>query len=165
MALVVGISALPPHLGWLQRYRFSWLVGGLGLLLATILLGVNPSGGGPRLWLGGGRVFFQPSELLKVILVVFLASYLAEAQGVMRQKWRARVPSLRYLGPIFLMWGICMVVLVWQRDLGTATLFFMVFMLMLYVASGEVLLLLGGGGLLAWRRWGVTCSLMWSRCV
>jgi len=147
---LLGLTALPRDLRWLRRYRYTWLIGGLALLFLTILIGQNPADTGPRLWLwlGVGRIYYQPSELLKILLVVFLASYLAEHQRYMRQDtvrvgpWQ--VPSLAFLGPVLLMWSICVVVLIWQRDLGTATLFFAVFLAMLYLASGQGLLLAGG---------------------
>jgi cell division protein FtsW len=158
--LVVGVvvllvlTALPRDLRWLRRYRYTWLIGGLALLFLTILVGQNPADAGPRLWLwlGFGRVYYQPSELLKILLVAFLASYFAEHGRYMRQDtvrlgpWR--VPSPAFLGPVLLMWSVCVIVLVWQRDLGTATLFFAVFMAMLYLASGQALLLAGGAALL-----------------
>ncbi|NDJ75289.1 MAG: FtsW/RodA/SpoVE family cell cycle protein [Chloroflexi bacterium] len=152
--LVVGwaalllVAAFPECVRWLQRYRYTLLFGGLGLLLLTIGIGANPSGQGPQLWLGFGEVYYQPSELLKVLLVAFLASYFADHQRAMRvntvRVWRWQVPSPSFLAPVLLMWGVCVVVLVWQQDLGTATLFFVVFMLMLYLASGQIELLLGG---------------------
>ncbi len=154
LAALLAVTALPNDLRWLRRYRYTWLIGGLALLAITILLGENPSQRGPRLWLwlGFGRIYYQPSELLKILLVAFLASYFADHQRYMRQDslrigpWQ--VPSPAFLGPVLLMWGICVVVLVWQKDLGAATLFFAVFMVMLYIASGQGLLLIGGMGLL-----------------
>lgn len=147
---LLSVTALPHDLRWLRRYRYTWLIGGLALLFLTILIGQNPANTGPRLWLwlGIGRVYYQPSELLKILLVVFLASYLAEHQRYMRQDtlrlgpWQ--VPSPTFLGPVLLMWSLCVIVLIWQRDLGTATLFFVVFLAMLYLASGQALLLAGG---------------------
>ncbi len=151
---LLGVTALPRDLRWLRRYRYTWLIGGLALLFLTILIGQNPASTGPRLWLwlGVGRIYYQPSELLKILLVAFLASYLAEHQRYMHQDtvrlgpWR--VPSPAFLGPVLLMWSICVIVLIWQRDLGTATLFFVVFLAMLYLASGQGLLLVGGTALL-----------------
>jgi cell division protein FtsW (lipid II flippase) len=154
LAALLAITALPADLRWLRRYRYTWLVGGLALLGITILFGQNPSGAGPRLWvwLGFGRIYYQPSELLKIVLVAFLASYFADHQQTLRlytvRFGASIVPSPVFLGPVLLMWGICVVVLVWQRDLGTATLFFVVFMVMLYLASEQGKLLLGGLALL-----------------
>ena len=149
----LGSASLPYLLHWLRQYRYLLLFVGLTLLTGTILLGRNPSGlaGAPELWLGIGNIFFQPSEALKVILVVFLASYLAEQYPSLRASNRFSALehnrawlSPRILGPVLMMWGLCMVVLVWQRDLGTAALFFMVFLLLLYVASGQTFILVGG---------------------
>lgn len=160
--LVVGTAALVvtafvPHvLRLLRNYRYTLLMIGLGLLVATIILGQNPSGqlGAPELWLGIGGIYFQPSEALKVILVTFLASYLGEqypalrAAGIDGHSYRWSI-SPRILGPILLMWGLSVVLLVWQRDLGTAVLFFAVFLILLYVASGYGLIIIGGAALIA----------------
>jgi cell division protein FtsW (lipid II flippase) len=155
-SLIFGMILYLPHdLNWLRSYRYTWLVLGLGLLIVTILLGVNPSGGGPRLWLDFGRVFYQPSELLKILLVVFMASYLADHWLTLRHEFiqvgflKIPLPAMSFFAPILLMWGLCMVILIWQRDLGTATLFFVVFMLMLYLASGQEMLIVGGTLLLS----------------
>src|SRR5690606_7333176 len=111
-------------LQWLRIYRYTLLFGGLVLLVATILFGSNPSGfvGAPALWLGIGDFYFQPSEPLKIVLVAFLASYLAEQYSVVRAESATfgKTPSPRMFGPVVLMWGLSLVVLVWQRDLGTA---------------------------------------------
>ena len=133
------------------------LPGGIILLVSTIVLGRNPSGlvGAPELWLGIGNIFFQPSEALKVILVIFLASYLSEqypamrAQSQLRGLGRERAwLSPRILGPIILMLSLSIVIVVWQRDLGTAAIFFAVFLILLYAASGQSIILIGGGILL-----------------
>lgn len=155
VAAMLFVACTPYVLRWLKRYRYLLLGGGLALLLATVLFGRNPSGiaGAPQLWLGVGGIHFQPSELLKIILVAFLASYLAEQSPLLRARGGIRhdrfMPfSPRVLGPILLMWGLSILVLIWQRDLGAATLFFMVFTILLYVASGNRMILIGGGGLI-----------------
>lgn len=152
LALSVGamvlVAIFPYTLRWLRSYRYTLLLIGLALLVGTIILGRNPSGqaGAPELWLGIGSVFFQPSEALKVILVAFLASYLAEQYPVLRSEkpQLGRSLSPRVYGPILLMWSVSIVILVWQRDLGTAILFFIVFLALLYVVSGSELILVGG---------------------
>lgn len=147
------IAARPPGLRWLRRYRYTWLLGGLALLSATLILGTNPSGYGPRLWLGGrlpvlGSVYIQPSEILKLLMVAYLASYLAEKRELVvdgpRVAWTfgslrrtMRLPSLPFLAPLLAMWGLAMVLLAWQKDLGAALLFFLTFLVMLYQASGS----------------------------
>jgi peptidoglycan glycosyltransferase len=162
---VLALASLPGHLRWLSNYRYLWLGGGLLLLILTIMLGTNPSGGGPRLWLGIADIYFQPSELLKVVLVVFLASYLADNRLLLDIETPNvgpfRLLPLRFLAPLILMWGISIIVLVWQQDLGTATLFFVVFLAMIYVATGKRRYVVAGGvllllaGLLAYQRFAV----------
>ncbi len=145
------LTAVFPHiLRWLRVYRYIILGGALLLLLATIVFGRNPSGFefAPRLWLSLGAVYFQPSEIMKVILVAFMASYLGEQSAVIRADQTEpglRIPFLpRLAGPMLSMWLLSMVILIWQRDLGTAMLFFIVFILLLYLTTGDFRMLLGG---------------------
>jgi cell division protein FtsW (lipid II flippase) len=148
----VWIVARPPGLRWLRRYRYTWLLGGLFLLATTLVLGANPSGYGPRLWLGGrfpalGNVYFQPSEILKLLMVAYLSSYLAEKRELVLQgprMGRARLPSWPYLAPLLVMWGLAMVLLAWQQDLGAGLLFFLTFLVMLYLSSGQWLYVVVG---------------------
>jgi cell division protein FtsW (lipid II flippase)/cell division protein FtsI/penicillin-binding protein 2 len=147
-AVLLAVAILPRSLRWLRRYRYTWLLGGIFLLAATFLFGVNPSGFGAALWLPipfAGRVFFQPSELLKLLLVIFLASYFDERESLLRPDSRhGRLGPLPYLAPLLLMWGFCMALLIWQRDLGAATLFFILFLALLYLASGDWRYVVGG---------------------
>ncbi len=136
------VAALPYRWYWLSHYRYLWLLGGLWLLGLTIIWGVNPLGVGDRLWLSiASLVYFQPSELLKVLLVVFLASYLSEKRELLvmtrMRIGRLRLPPLAYLAPLLLMWGFSLVLLIWQQDLGAAILFFGTFLSMLYVTTGR----------------------------
>jgi peptidoglycan glycosyltransferase len=152
MAVMAAVAIWPRNLRFLRRYRYTWLIIGIFLLAATLFLGVNPSGGGAALWLQVpflGRVFFQPSELLKLLLVVFLASYVEDRESLLvLNRGRGRFGPLPYLAPLLLMWGFCVVLLVWQQDLGAATLFFIVFLALLYLAAGDKRYLLGGLALL-----------------
>jgi len=153
VVVMLVFAIRPEPLRWLREYRYIILLLGLLLLVSTILFGTNPSGtaGAPQLWLGLGRIYFQPSEVLKIVLVGFLASYLAEqypalrAEGVQLGEGGNSSFSPRIVGPVVLMWLLSMIVLVWQRDLGTATLFFGVFVVLLYVASSNGWVVIGGG--------------------
>jgi cell division protein FtsW (lipid II flippase) len=149
LAVLIGAAALPYRWSFLSRYRYLWLLSGLGALALTIVWGVNPLGVGDRLWLSIGRLFYvQPSELLKVLLVVFMASYLAEKRELLlmtRMRFgRLRLPPLPYLLPLLGMWGLALILLAWQQDLGAALLFFGVFLSMLYVATGRMLYVWAG---------------------
>ncbi len=158
--LLIAVGFMPRDMRWLRRYRYTWLIGGLALLSVTLIAGTNPSGGGPRLWLlvpgaqvfgGVMPVYFQPSEVLKLLFIAYLASYLGEYVGIAdsdRQAKAWRVPTPAFLGPMLMAWGFCMVLLIWQHDLGSATVFFAVFLAMLYVATGRWGYVAGGMALL-----------------
>ena len=149
IAAMLAVAAAPRELRWLRRYRYTWLVGGLALLAATFIFGVNPSGYGQTLWLGIGGVFFQPSEVVKLLMVVFLASYLAEKRDLLLVM---RIPpglmNPTYLAPMLAMWGVATAMLLIQQDLGAAILLFLAFLVMLYLASGKWHTLLVGSALL-----------------
>lgn len=147
-AALVAVAIVPRDLSVLRRYRYSWLTLGLILLLATLIFGVNPSGAGASLWLRIpflSGVYFQPSELMKLLLVVFLASYFDEQlQLESFRSRRHRRSRAAFLAPLLLMWGFSIVLLIWQRDLGAATLFFVSFLALLYIATGEWRYVAGG---------------------
>ena len=128
------VAVFPQALRWLRSYRYVILAVALGLMLATIVFGSNPSGFAyaPRLWLRFGAIYLQPSEMMKVVLVAFLASYFGEsaaAFSIAEEDSGPRVHLPRLLGPTLLISAISLVMLIWQRDLGTAMLFFAVFVL------------------------------------
>jgi cell division protein FtsW (lipid II flippase) len=131
---------------WLRRYKYTWAAAGVGLLLLTFVLGTEING--QRLTLQLGPFSGQPTELLKVILVVFLAGYLSENRALLvEQDTRVgplRLPPLPYLAPMVAMWAIALVIVVIQRDLGAALLFFGVFLAMLYIATGRLSLVIIG---------------------
>ena len=134
LVLLLGLR-LSPDLRFLRRYKYVWLTGGLFLTTLTLIFGTNPNGGGLRLWLGCCGVYFQPSEPLKLLLIVYLAAYLAE-----------RLPlSLRPLhlfAPTAVVMGMALLLLVVQRDLGTASIFIFLYTIVLFVASGKKRILL-----------------------
>ncbi|MGD2147387.1 MAG: FtsW/RodA/SpoVE family cell cycle protein, partial [Anaerolineae bacterium] len=140
LAMLVVVEA-GRDLRWLRRYRYTWLAVGLMLLAATLFLGVNPSGVGPRLWLGLGGAYLQPSEPLKLLMVVFLASYLADRRKlIVSEGWKVgpvRLPPLAYVGPLLTMFGLTALLLAAQQDLGAGMLFFFTFLSMLYLATGQ----------------------------
>ena len=141
---VVGIVVRSDS--WLRRYKYTWAAAGVGLLLLTFILGSEVNG--QRLTLQVGPFSGQPSEFLKVILVVFLAGYLSENRSLlMEQDTRVgplRLPPLPYLAPMVVMWAIALGIVVIQRDLGAALLFFAVFLALVYVATSRVSLVVIG---------------------
>jgi peptidoglycan glycosyltransferase len=146
----------------LRRYRYLFLAAGVGLLLLPLLPDSFPIRGieanGSRLWVGleiGGErtISFQPGELAKLALAIFLASYLADqhlAMGTTRRRiGRLDVPPLRQFGPILIAAGVAFAVLVYQRDLGASLLVFALFVGAIYLATGQLAYIVAGGGLVA----------------
>ncbi len=125
---------------WLRRYKYTWAAVGVGLLLLTFAFGRDVNGA--RLTLSIGPLSGQPSELLKVILVVFLAGYLSENRPLLVEESTKvgpiRLPPLPYLAPMVAMWAIALGIVIVQRDLGAALLFFAVFLLLLYVSTARI---------------------------
>lgn len=122
---------------WLRDYRYTWALLGIVLVLAVFVLGDEVNGA--RLSIRLGPISGQPSELLKVILVVFLAAYLADNRPLLaRASLRLgplALPPLPYLLPMLAMWGLAVGLVIVQRDLGAAFLLFGVFLALLYVAT------------------------------
>ncbi|MGB1251070.1 MAG: FtsW/RodA/SpoVE family cell cycle protein [Candidatus Promineifilaceae bacterium] len=162
-AILVSLAILPPNLRFLRRYRYSILIFGIVLLLITLFFGVNPAGFAATYWLPVPllNAYFQPSELLKLLMVFFFASYFADRGRLIAANQQQVRELLPYLAPLLLMWGFCLILLVWQRDLGAAAIFFVLFLAMLYVATGSRRYVLLGAlllliaGLLGYRLYDV----------
>jgi len=137
IAIVGMLIALrvPNLLATLRRYKYVWLISGILLTLLTFIVGVYPGGEGPALWLNLGSFYLQPSEVLKFLLVVFLSAYLADSFPV-------RLNLLQLLTPTLVLIGFAIMTLVAQRDLGTASLFILLYTVVIYLASGKRRILL-----------------------
>jgi cell division protein FtsW (lipid II flippase) len=125
----------------LQRYTYVSVVTALLLLIMPILF---PAVNGARIWIRIAGFSIQPGEFAKVLLAVFFAGYLAANRNALaytgRQIWKFRrlqLPTGRVLGPIVTIWLLSVLVLVLERDLGTSLLFFGLFVILLYVATGR----------------------------
>lgn len=132
-----------------SEYKYFWGLAGIALLLATALFGVDI--GGNRNWLFIGPVHFQPSEFAKLFIVLFLAAYLNERREVLtfatRRYGPLILPQPRIMAPLLAVWGLAMLMLVGQRDLGAALLYFGTATVMIYLASGRAGYLLWGAGM------------------
>ena len=117
----------------LESYKYLFGVSAVGLLMLPALPGIGTTINGARLWVKVGPLQFQPGELAKIALIVFLAGYLREKREVLAQG------RLKDFGPLLLIWGAAMLVLVETNDLGSALLYFGIFLAMLYVATGRAL--------------------------
>jgi peptidoglycan glycosyltransferase len=142
----------------LRKYRYVLLAIGIGALLLPLLPDSWSIHGatvnGSRLWVridipGTGRILsFQPGEIAKVLITIFLASYLAEraeAMSVVQRKiGPLKLPEPRHLGPVVVAAGVAFFVLIYQRDLGASLLLFGIFIGMLYVATGRSFYVISG---------------------
>ncbi|MDP3047254.1 MAG: FtsW/RodA/SpoVE family cell cycle protein [Chloroflexota bacterium] len=148
LAVLLGTVLLLRDLSILRRYRYVWALGGLLLVAATLVFGLDTGGTGARLWLGFAGYNFQPSELLKILLVVYLASYLSENQEILAagtyRLGPLRLPPLPHLAPLAVMLGLSLALLAVQHDLGAAMLLFGIYLGMLYMASGHLSYVLAG---------------------
>ncbi len=134
----------------LDAYTYTIGLLGLILLLLPVVPGIGFATNGARLWARIGPLTFQPAEFGKILVVIFLASYLSEKRELLEAGvGRLGLPRAKDLGPLLLAWGASLAVLFLERDLGASLLFFGVFIVMIWVASGRVGYLLVGGGLFA----------------
>ncbi|NEB05621.1 FtsW/RodA/SpoVE family cell cycle protein [Streptomyces sp. SID13726] len=133
---IVVVLALRDH-RVLQRYAYVCVAAALVLLILPILF---PSVNGARIWIRIAGFSIQPGEFAKVLLAVFFAAYLAANRNALafagRRFWGLQLPTGRVLGPLLAIWLISVGVLVLERDLGTSLLFFGLFVVLLYVATG-----------------------------
>jgi cell division protein FtsW (lipid II flippase) len=136
----VGLR-IPNLLDLLRRYKYVWLFTGLLLTALTFVFGTYPEGQGPRLWFGFGKIFFQPSEPLKLLLIIFLAAYLADRQPV-------SFNIIQLLAPSLILVGASLFILMVQRDLGTASIFILLYFAITYLASGRRRILVFGAALI-----------------
>ena len=158
LAIAIGLR---DH-GILRHYKYSWAAIGILLLGATLFLGYEVNGA--RLWIDLGPVSVQPGEFLKIVLVIFLAGYLAETRTLLTSA-RLRIgfvsiPPLPYFLPMLVLFAAVMLIVVRLNDLGTALLFFGIFLTMLFVATGRRsyvligLLLFVAGAFVAYQLFG-----------
>jgi cell division protein FtsW (lipid II flippase) len=117
----------------LESYKYLFGLASLFLLALPALPGVGATVNGARLWVRVGSFQFQPGELAKILLIVFLAGYLREKREVLAQG------RIKDFGPLLLIWGGAMLVLIQTNDLGSALLYFGIFLAMLYMATGMAL--------------------------
>ena len=146
--IVVGVAAFSGVLlafradyRIVESYKYLFGIGALVLLALPAAPVIGKTVNGARLWIDIGPLQFQPGEFAKLALIVFLAGYLREKREVLAQG------RLKDLGPLLLIWGAAMLVLVQTNDLGSALLYFGIFLGMLYVATARLAYVAGGLGL------------------
>ena len=159
IVLMVITLALVKNLDVVKKYKYS--LGAIGILLLLLPIFIGTEIYGSKLWITIGGFSIQPGEFAKVFIVLFLAGYLAENRELLsisnHEVLGFKVPRLKLLLPLFVVWGICMLIVAFERDLGSAVLFYTIFLLMLYVATGRIsyvvigFVLLAAGGFGAYK--------------
>ena len=132
----------------LERYRYTIAAVGLFLLLLPRVPGIGQQVNGAYLGIGLGPISFQPAEISKLAIVIFLASYLRDTRQLLVQNARQFlgivIPPVKHFGPLLVIWGLAMVMLVFIRDLGSSLMFFGAFLALLYVATNRFFFVLAG---------------------
>jgi cell division protein FtsW (lipid II flippase) len=148
--VVIGVALFALTLIYLRRdyrvlesYKYLFGIGAIVLLFLPRIPGFGTTVNGARLWVHVGDFQFQPGELAKISLIVFLAAYLREKREVLAQG------RLKDVAPLLVIWGTAMLVLVVTNDLGSGLLYFGIFLAMLYIATARLSFVLAGIGLFA----------------
>jgi cell division protein FtsW (lipid II flippase) len=145
----------------LQRYRYVIATAGILLLLAPYI--TRNAVNGAYLSVDIGPISFQPAELAKICIVIFLASYLAEKREMLSVAARRiaglTIPPLKHFGPLLVVWGAAMLMLVFIRDLGSSLMFFGAFLALLYVATGRLSYVLVGLAIFALGAYAIGSSI------
>lgn len=140
IGIFVASVLLAKHIPKLVNYKYIIGLLALFMLIATIVFGSEI--GGSKNWIIIGSMQFQPSEFVKIAVIVFLAAYLIEHRAVLsnpeRTKFGFSLPPLRFIAPLVLIWGMALLMFVLQRDLGSALLFFGIALFMTYMATGNL---------------------------
>ena len=146
--------------GVLERYRYTIAAVAIGMTVLPRLPGIGQQVNGAYLAIHLGGVSFQPAELAKVAIVIFLASYLRDNRQILvtagRRLLGLTIPPMKQFGPMLIVWGAAMATLLLTRELGTSLMFYGAFLALLYVATGRFSFPLIGLVLFALGAWYVT---------
>jgi cell division protein FtsI/penicillin-binding protein 2/cell division protein FtsW (lipid II flippase) len=146
IAAMIVVLVLVRSLERLAHYKWTIMLVCLVLLLLPAIVGTEISGS--KIWLSFGGFSFQPGEIAKVLLVLFLSAYLAENRELLslptRKVLRLNIPEPATMFPLLIMWVISLLIVVFERDLGSALLFFGIFLFMIYICTGRFFYVLIG---------------------
>jgi cell division protein FtsW (lipid II flippase) len=152
LVLVIVLGPFFDRFRRLAAYKYIWVLGSIVLFALVAVFGQEVNGA--KLWIRIGPVQYEPVELIKLFIVLFMAGYLAETADVIAaaKPWSIRA-NLKYLGPLFIGWATSMAILVFERDIGMASLLLATFAAVLYVATRRVDLIAGGAALFGLAVW------------
>jgi cell division protein FtsW (lipid II flippase) len=132
----------------MERYRYTIAFAGLALLLLPRVPGIGQQVNGAYLGVKLGPITFQPAEFGKIAIVIFLAAYLRDTREVMVESSRRilgiTIPPLKHFGPLLVVWGAAMLMLVFIRDLGSSLMYFGAFLALIYIATNRFSFVLVG---------------------
>jgi len=155
-AFVITLAVVRDH-RQLEQFRYSFLLLGIILLLLPVTPIGSTLGRSAKLWVKLGPLAFQPAELAKIVLAIFLAGYLAAKREVMTittvKVGPVGIPAPRHFGPLILAWGLSLAVMFYERDLGSSTLFFALFVITLYAATSRGVYAFAGAGMFMLGVW------------
>ncbi len=158
---MIAVIVFLKNIDRIANYKYTLMLIGFLLLLSPMIPGLGKEINGSRIWIGLGSFTFQPGEIAKLFIVLFLAGYLAANREMLSVfTWRVgpfHLPDFRTLLPMLLMWGLSLIIVVFEKDLGSALVVFFVFIAMLYAASGKKSFVIVGLALAA-----VGAVAMWS---
>ena len=145
---MIAVIVFMKNMDKTANYKYTLMVIGLILLLSPLLPGIGNEIYGSRIWLSIGGFSFQPGEIAKIFIVLFLAGYLAQNREMLSvftyKVGPFKFPDLSTLLPLLIMWLLSMAIVVFEKDLGSALIVYFVFLTMLYVASGKKFYLVVG---------------------
>ncbi|MDG2301823.1 MAG: FtsW/RodA/SpoVE family cell cycle protein [Acidimicrobiales bacterium] len=158
----IATLVLIPQIRRIEQYRYILMTIGVIFLIMPLIPGFGREINGARIWVSLGSINFQPGEFAKIVLAIFFSAYIVEKRDVLSitgaRRFGIAVPDFRHLGPILLAWGVSLVVMVAEKDLGSSLLFFTLFISLLWISTGKTsylvmsAVLFFGGALLAWSQ-------------
>ena len=147
LALIV-VLAVVRNIEKLANYKYTFMLLGMIFLLSPLLPFIGTEIYGSRIWLSIAGYSFQPGEIAKILIVIFLAGYLSANRELLSVfTWKLgpfKLPDARIILPVLIMWMISLVIVIFEKDLGSALIFFSVFVVMVYVATGKKTYLITG---------------------
>ena len=158
----IATLVLIPQIRRIEQYRYILMTIGVIFLIMPLIPGFGREINGARIWVSLGSINFQPGEFAKIVLAIFFSAYIVEKREVLSitgvRRFGVTAPDFRHLGPILLAWGVSLVVMVAEKDLGSSLLFFTLFITLLWISTGKTSYLVmsaalfSGGALLAWSQ-------------
>ena len=142
IALMIATVVFVPSVEKLGDYKYTCLLFAVLLLLLPLVPGLGAEHNGSKIWISVAGFSFQPGEIAKIFIVLFLAAYMADNRELL-STWRTSrvgipVPNLRSIIPVVGIWVLCLLVVIFEKDLGSALLLFGIFLVLVYVSTGRL---------------------------